>query len=167
MRTRAIRSLTSIVACAVTLVTASSIGAVNHYTFAGKLTSNRGKSGNINVPMIGNATCGGLTFMSGPGVAGTMTPATHPNVVGVNQLGLKDLGCVPHAAGVMVATSGKGKGGAFTLPAKAFVQDLPDCINCIAGISAPGVLQFATSIAVTAPPSPRAFKTGAWASNSL
>jgi len=202
MKMRAIRSLTSLVAAAALLLVASSGGAAV-YTLGGKFTSNRGKS--AQVPLVGLSVaakainlCGvgmALTFMSGPGVAGTVTPATHPNMVGVNDRGGKDLGCMPQVNGVMITTTGKGVGGAFTLPAKALKNPGPaTTINAIGVTTIPGVLQFATSNSVTGPPSPRLespmgtmqtgcvgtgvakvcanqaqfrkFKTGAWASQT-
>src|SRR2546428_4489070 len=121
MRTKAIRSLASLVAGAALLLAASTSGAAKQYTFAGKLTSNRGKS--AQVPLVGNTGCGGLTFMSGPGVSGTVTPSSHPNVVGINDrwhrmgftISVVDRMCVKHAPGVEIVSTGEGVGGAFTL----------------------------------------------------
>ena len=200
MKMRAIRSLTSLVACGALFLMASSSGAAV-WSLGGKFTSNRGKS--AQVPLVGltaNAGsingCGGLKFMSGPGVAGTMTPATHPNAVGVNQRGLKDLGCMPQAfKAPMITTTGKGVGASFLLPANAFKNPGPmTTINAIGVTTIPGVLQFATNNSVTGPPAARLeapmgtqqtgcvgtgaakvcanqaqfrkFKTGAWASQT-
>ncbi len=149
---RAIRSLTSSIACAALVLVASSAGAAN-YTFAGKFTSNRAKP--AQVPAVGNTTCGGLTFQSGPGVTGTMTPATRVPM-GINTRNAMDALCMKHAPGVKLITTGKGKGGAFTLPAKAFSAPAPaTTINALGIVTLASILQFATSNKVTGPPSPR------------
>jgi hypothetical protein len=185
---RAIRSLRFLAAGAALCLVASSAGAVN-YTFAGKFTSNRGKG--AQVPLVGLTAgaaaindCGGLTFMSGPGVAGTMTPVP-TMTVGANSRGGMDLGCMPLAAGKNVASTGKGVGGQFTLPAGAFKNVGPaTTINAIGIATVPGVLQFATDNSVTGPPAVRletpmgtmntggntaafrVFKQGAWATQT-
>src|SRR5262245_54841319 len=116
MRMRPTLSLTSLATSAALLLVATSAGAATFPVF-GKFTSNRGKG--AQVPLVGLTPaakaingCGGLTFMSGPGVAGSVTPPTHPNMVGINNRGAKDLGCVPAAVGAKIATTGKGVGGA-------------------------------------------------------
>src|SRR5262249_12099228 len=132
----ALRSLTTLAAGIVVAFLAGSAGAAN-YTFSGKFTSNRGKGAQI--PLVGLTPaglaihgCGGLTFMSGPGVGGDYTPEFHPNKAGINQRGIKDLGCMPAAPGVQIATTGKGRGGAFTLPIGAFLNVHPmTTINAI------------------------------------
>jgi len=94
-------------------------------------------------------------MMTGAGPAGTMTPVL-TMAQGINQRGIKDLGCMPQAKGVMVTTTGKGVGGAFTLPAGAFKNIGPKTtINAVAVTTLPGILQFATSNSVTGPRSPR------------
>ena len=141
MRRRAIGSLSSVAACAALLSVATAAGAAN-YTLAGKFTANRGRD--AQVPVIGATSCGGLTFMSGPGAAGTMTPATHPVKVGINTRGGLDLGCMPNVPGVKLVTTGKGVGGAFTLPAKAFNNPGPmTTINAISASGGGRVRQFA------------------------
>src|SRR5262245_17963556 len=123
------RSRTHLAVYAVLLFAASSASAAT-YTLSGKFTASRGKTAQI--PLVGltpNAGalqgCGGLTLMSGPGIAGTMTPPATMSA-GVNDRGGMDLGCMPHAAGGVLpgvgkklTTTGMGVGGQFTLPTVA------------------------------------------------
>ena len=164
---RAIRSLTSFVACAAVVLVASSAVAVNNYTLAGRLTASRGK--NTNVPLAGNTTCGSLSFLSGPGMLArgqntqpkvAVTPAFQWRKDGLDQ------GCVKHAAGVVLPTTGKVVGGAFTLPAQAFKLPYPKNRAPAFYMAAtdipvaeikffPPVVQIATSVSITAPPAAR------------
>jgi hypothetical protein len=145
-----------------------------NYTFTGKFTSSRGRV--INIPLVGNTPCAPLTLMSGPGTGGTMTPAIHMIVRGVNTQpsmavtgnyqggnGL-DLLCVKHKAGVKVATNGNvtanGKGGGFVMPPDAFSKPLPPYVQAIEVKYAPPVEQIATSFKVTGPPPTRLLPPG-------
>jgi hypothetical protein len=178
---RAVRSLVLGLACAVFVLATSAAHAVVNYTFAGKFTSNRGKI--INIPMVGNTRCDNafmpLTLMTGPGGPGlgmggpgTMTPAVHPIVRGVNtqptakvtsmfnQMG-NDLQCVKHAPNKILQTTGAGKGGAFVIPLKVWSKPaFKGYIRAEEVKYAPPVLQLATSFAVTGPASPLFRKAG-------
>ena len=163
---RAIRSLTSLVAWVAVVLIASSAGAVNNYTFAGRLTASRGK--NTNVPLAGNTGCGSLTLMSGAGMIarGQNTLPNAPVTAGFNWKTGKDFGCVKHNANVVLQTTGKGVGGAFTLPAQALKLPYPKNrapafymvgtdIPVAEIKNFPPVVQIATSVSITAPPAAR------------
>lgn len=198
---RAIRSLRFlVVSVALVFLLAGSASAAT-YSFGGRFTSNRGRSAQVPLfglagepatgTAMGLAGCRGLQLMTGAGPAGTVTPML-TMAQGINNRGAKDLGCMPNAPrlgamtpGVMVTTTGKGVGGAFTLPVKAFVNmGPPTTINAVGITTLPGILQFATSNTVHGPRSPRLeapmgtmnngtntasfrkFKTGAWATQT-
>jgi hypothetical protein len=159
----------------------SSAAAVKYYTFTGKLTENRGKT--TNVPMAGNTGCGSLTLFEGPfpGVGGIMLERgvnTQPQVAltpmfdWMDPMQAKDLGCVKHAAklkapGGLLQTTGKGVGGAFTLPPQAFTQPYPHVhlpahymfktdVPVVEVKNFAPAIQLATSVSITAPPTVRA-----------
>ena len=101
--------------------------------------------------------------MSGPGLTGhsvfsmTMTmqpnptPAVHPNNVLANQTSKgADIRC---AGGVVkpVVTTGAGVGGAFTVPTMFLNHMLPGATKAVQVKNAPGIIQLATSFAITGP----------------
>src|SRR5262245_57981828 len=145
---RAIRSLRFLLVSVALLFLLAGSASAATYSFGGRFTSNRGRSAQVplfglagepatGTPM-GLAGCRGLQLMTGAGPAGTMTPVL-TMVQGINQRGIKDLGCAPQAPrlgpmtpGVMVTTTGKGVGGKFTLPSMAFVNmGPPTTINAV------------------------------------
>src|SRR5262245_34770696 len=98
---RATRFLTSFIAGTAVAIMASDATAAN-YTLVGRFTSNRGKA--AQVPLVGFTPaagaingCGGLTLMSASGPAGKVTVLPPGMIVGINQRGGMDLGCMPHA----------------------------------------------------------------------
>ena len=145
--------------------------AVN-YTFAGKFTSSRGQI--INIPMIGNTGCGGLTLMSGPNgmtipqpydLVPTMTRGVNTQPSGLPPMNGAamgfDLGCVKHVAGKILKTTGTMAkvGGAFTFPTKAWFDPFPSMdpllmsspVPAISVKYATGIAQLATSFRVAGP----------------
>lgn len=136
-----------------------------YFTFTGRFTSNRGQI--INFPAVGNTGCGGLTLMSGPNgkFAGSPTPATHPFTRGVNTVptmmtpggkvtGGIDRGCVKHAAGKLVQTTGTMAkvGAGFALPTQAWFRPFPASGPTALAIKyATGIVQLATSFRITGP----------------
>jgi len=119
---------------AVSLLAAAAASAQSTYALIGRFSRSLGPY--LNVPLVGNAGCGDLTLMSGPGLLSpqSATPASHPRTRGANTLPTAppptmgaamgiDLGCVRGVGPVM--TTGAGVGGALTLPANVFAKPLP------------------------------------------
>jgi hypothetical protein len=161
---RVIRSLCA--AFALSYLASAAGAAPKTYVLTGKFTSNRGSF--INIPAVGDTPCGGtglsnLQVMTGPGLTGhsvlsmTMTmqpnptPAVHPNSVGANATSMgfdrRCAGGVPRP----VVTTGAGVGGAFTLPTMLINHPAPGKAACVPVKNAPGIVQLATSFAITGP----------------
>ena len=168
------RSLSSVVALAVALSAASATAAT--YTFGGKFTSNRGLL--INIPVVGNTPCAGLSIMSGPG--GTMVPAPVTPPARTMTRIANNYGCVAPVPGKIINTTGKGVGGAFAIPPNVWSKPFGSYVAAVQVLYAPPVVQLATSFKITGPAATRttppagtmatgmntaafhAFKTGAW-----
>jgi hypothetical protein len=172
---RAIRSLTSLVACAALELVASSAAAANYYSFAGRLTTNRGR--NTNVPMAGTTSCGSLTVVTGPVMDGLMTVMvvrgvnTQPAMTITKNFNWKDpqnrdQDCVKAVLPLMTTGKGAGVGAGFTLLPQAFTLPYPRVRHPahymfktdipVAEIkNFPPAIQLATSVSITAPPTMR------------
>ena len=171
---RTIRSLAPFVACAVLLLVANSASAA-WYTFAGRLTTNRGR--NTNVPMAGTQTCGSLTVTTGPVmtmlnlmegmvVRGVNTQPPGAVTTGFNwKIGM-DQRCVKAVRPLMTTGKGVGVGAAFTLPPRAFYLPYPNKrhpahymfktdIPVVEVKNFPPAIQLATSVKITAAPTNR------------
>jgi hypothetical protein len=172
---KSIRSVTSLLALTA-LVLGSAAASAATYTFAGKFTSNRGLI--INIPVVGNVPCAGLSIMSGPGgmvVPAPVTPAARTMTMLAN-----NYNCVAHVPGKLINTTGAGVGGAFVMPPNVFSKPLGAYVAAVAVKYAPPVIQLATSFKITGPAPARttppagtmatgmntaafhAFKAGAW-----
>jgi hypothetical protein len=172
---KSIRSMTSLLTLAA-LVLGSTVASAATYTFAGKFTSNRGLL--INIPVVGNVPCAGLSIMSGPGgmvVPAPVTPGARTMTMIANAYN-----CVAHVPGKLVNTTGMGVGGGFVLPPNVFSKPFGSYVAAVAVKYAPPVVQLATSFKITGPAAMRttppagtmatgmntaafhAFKAGAW-----
>jgi hypothetical protein len=178
---KAIRLMQPLAACMALLLVASAAHTAS-YTFAGKLTTNRGR--NANVPMAGNTGCGSLSIVTGPVGTAKMTMSMvprgvntqPPGAVGVGFMwktapGVLDQGCVKAALPLNTTGKGTGVGKGFSLPAKAFQQDFPrnlfpahyklkTDIPVVAIKNFAPAVQLATSVSITAPPKVRAHYEG-------
>lgn len=163
------RSLVSVLACAATVLVASAASAYTYPSFFGKFTSSRGRI--INIPAIGNTACGNIvpltnktaTQMVPPkpltvtvGLLKTRQVNTQPTMMtaGGKVTGGVDLGCVKHAAGVMVMTTAASPmtGGAFTLPTMIWNRPLPTFgVTAVQVKYVTAIAQLATSFKITGP----------------
>jgi len=144
------RPLVWIVFVVLVLVGSGASAAPKTYVFSGKLTSNRGAI--LDVPMVGNVPCGGaglanLTVMSGPGGQTVPAPYTAPMHSKTNLA--NPFGCVGHAPGKKITTTGAGVGGAFVMPTGVFAKTSPG--TAIVFPYATPVKQFFTSFRITGP----------------
>lgn len=179
---RTIRSLAPFVACAALVLFASSASAA-WYTFAGRLTTNRGR--NTNVPMAGTQTCGSLTAVTGPAMtmlnlmSGMAVRGVNTQPAGAVTTGFdwkaktasgnfanRDQGCVKPVRPLMTTGKGVGVGAAFTLPPRAFYLPYPNKrhpayymfktdIPVVEVKNFPPAIQLATSVKITAAPTNR------------
>jgi len=166
------------------MIGSAASAAPKSYVFTGKLTSNRGQI--INVPMVGNVACGGaglanLTVMSGHGGNTIPAPYYPPPL---KTVAANAYGCVGHAPGKKITTTGAGVGGAFVMPTMVFAKSTPPTGPLVIPNATP-VRQFYTNFRVTGPRSAKvvtlppgskayfhpsaefhAFKKGAWATQT-
>jgi hypothetical protein len=139
-------------AAALALAASAASAAPKTYVFTGKFTAGRGMG--LNVPLAGDAPCGGvglanLTLMSGPG--GVVIPAPNTDPIRTMTRLANAYGCVPHVEGKKITTSGAGVGGAFVMPPQVFSHPLGSYEPAAPPRSASTVVQVATSFRVTGP----------------
>lgn len=161
---KGIRPVSALLAAGVLMLGAdASTAAPKQYILTGKFTSNRGLF--INIPVVGDANCQGaglsnFMLMSGPGLTGPLmsmqpnpTPPIHSRSVNANDPNFTgaDHRCVGFAAGKKITTTGAGVGGAFTVPTKILNHMLPGVTKAVQVKNAPGIVQLATSFAITGP----------------
>ncbi len=172
---RAFRSVASLLTLAALVLGSTAAGAAT-YTFAGKFTSNRGLL--INIPVVGNVPCAGLSIMSGPG--GMIVPAPVTPPARTMTMIANNYNCVGNVPGKTVMTTGMGVGGGFVMPNNVWSKPFGAYVAAVAVKYAPPVIQLATSFKITGPAPVRttppagtmatgmntaafhAFKAGAW-----
>jgi len=164
------RSFVSVLACAAIVLSAVAASAITYPSFFGKFTSSRGRI--INIPAIGNTACGNVVPLTNktatqmvPPKSMTISPAsklrtrkvnTQPTMMtaGGKVTGGVDLGCVKHAAGVMIMTTAGAPavGGAFTLPTMVWNRPLPTFgVTAVQVKYVTAIAQLATSFKITGP----------------
>jgi len=176
---QSIRVLSSLVVLTAFVLGSSAAGAAT-FAFTGKFTSNRGLL--INIPVVGNVPCAGLSIMSGPG--GMVVPAPVTPAMRTMTMIANNYNCVAHKAGKKITTTGMGVGGAFVIPPNVFSKPFGAYVAAVAVKYAPPVIQLATSFKITGPAPVRttppagtmvngvntaafhAFKAGAWMTQS-